>query len=872
MEEAVLVKFIKDRAYRSSPIYAGDFSRWRKSELYDHGDQWLRRSYTTRDSRYPTQWTKMEYNAGDPASIPLPVYNEMVALRENESSRLGRPEYKPKVKPKGKNPGIAEREGADGAEHALQSRLKDMGWSERQETLCYHMPMFGGAFIESSWEQTWMDTVRVPADSVICNRNPQSPDYSPDQPPAPPMPAQESPLQLPPGYQTPGAIEGPEEPTLEDQVAAQIGLSGSPTVAPGPVAAVQPPAFSQAPPCDYVAKAEEAPGVGEACPTCENGQLGPYKPTMEEAQGDLGKDWPKGDWELKILSPFCIFPRDSGVGVDQKNIDEWVYAHLETIDWLAERYPDKVRDLSNGELRIHPEHPSVLMAEDPTMGTPTIYASASYTQVFKKHVMVYEYCRRPWLAWNEDKKVYEKNHGRYTVVAGNRVCIDTDLEVESLNRPGTFVARKRLEFICWEPREGGRRTCVGQSLWDRLFDIQDGINTRHAQIRAVNERGAVPWYLQQRGRNFETRAADSAVPFRRVLCDIDPVDHVPPLTLMQNTTIDAGVYRELETDLNVAQRISGQVEVERGQVPPNVAAATAIAYLKTESGEKRRPRILRIRQSLIRNWEHGLELMAAFYIEPREYSYEDEMGEERWEFIHGEIIAAANPKVDIYPTPDYDATDARRESIRDLVQLQIINPQQTPQLNRKLVKTLEPDLEFFVDDDQQEDQADREWRDFKEKGRIPVIDPSLDDGITHYQLHGQQCFGAWFRSLEDQCNWDQILNVLGSDWDQNCVQIAMQPPPPGTSLQTMILNSWMMRIQQGQQMGVLPPPADPGTQQALMQVLQWRAHMEAHKFADMVKQMRSMPQQGAPGRGSSPTAANERPGQPAGPAPMQGAA
>jgi hypothetical protein len=847
MEEPVLVKFIKDRAYRSSPIFAGDFSRWRKSELYDHGDQWLRRSYTTRDARYPTQWTKMEYNAGDPSSIPLPVYNEMVALRENESARLGRPEYKPRVKPKGQNPGISAREGAEGAERALNSRLKDMGWSERQENLCYHMPMFGGAYVESSWDQTWMDTVRVPAESLVCSRNPMAQGYTPDVPP--PAPPVAPPPEVPVNPDEAPVLEEPEEPTPEDLVAAQIGIGSTPPLAP-----TQP----ALPPCDCVGTvAEMGKQVGDVCPVCETGTLETYEPTMEEAQGKLGKDWPKGDWELRILSPFCIFPRDSGVGVDAKDIDEWVYAHLETIDWLAERYPDKVRDLSNGELKIHPEHPSALMAEDPTMGTPTVYASASYTQVYKKHVMVYEYCRKPWLAWNEEKKVYEKNHGRYSICAGNRICLDTDLEVQSLNNPGEYVARKRLEYVVWEPREGGRRTCSGQSLWDRLFDIQDGINTRHAQIRSVNERGAVPWYLQARGRNFETRSADSAVPFRRVLVDIDPVDKVPPLTLMQNTTIDAGVYQELDLSLNVAQRISGQVEVERGQVPPNVAAATAIAYLKTEAGEKRRPRILRIRQTLIRSWEHGLRLMAAFYIEPREYSYEDEMGEERWEFIHGEIIASANPKVDIYPTPDYDATDAKRESIRDLVQLGIINPQQTPQLNRKLVKTIEPDLEFFVDDDLQEDQADREWRDFKEKGKVPIIDPSLDDGVTHYQMHGQQCFGAWFRSLEDKGGWDQALGILGSDWDMNCVQVAMMRPP-GTSLQTLLLQSWLQRLQ----MAMFMPP-DP---QALMQVLQWRAHMEAHKLLDMI---RSGMMQQAPGQGSSPESTNEQPGAvPQGQGPM----
>ena len=38
--------------------------------------------------------------------------------------------------------------------------------------------------------------------------------------------------------------------------------------------------------------------------------------------------------------------------------------------------------------------------------------------------------------------------------------------------------------------------------------VAHGINERMAQIRAVNQRAALPWYLQARGRNFETLAAE----------------------------------------------------------------------------------------------------------------------------------------------------------------------------------------------------------------------------------------------------------------------------------------------------------------------------------------------------------------------------
>jgi hypothetical protein len=860
-EEIELVRFVKDRAYRSSPLYADDFSGARRAELYDQGEQWLRRAYTTRDSRSPSQWIRMDANANDPTSIPMPVYNECVALRENESSRLGRPEYKPRVRPRGENPDITAKEGAKGAERALISRLKQMAWEERQEQLCFNLPTYGGSYLFSYWDQTWMDTVRVPTKAVICSRNPKSrAGQAAAQPFLPPAPGGGSPV--------PPASLGPEgtpmhegaEPGLEAASEGEAPITDGPfEVAPGGIAQAAGEmgggyGFSPvAPevPCSFVGRADAHP-VDEPCPLC-SAPLEDYQPSMEEAQGDLGDDWPKGDWELKPLWPYNVFPRDAGVGVDPTDIDEWVYVHVETLDWLAQRYPDKVRDYQTGELKIHPEHPTALMAEDPTMGSPLIFQSAQHTDVFRNHVLIYEYFRKPWLQWDEQRKAYLKNDGRYVVCSQGRVCFDGSLLVQSLNDPSKKVARARLEFVVWEPKEGGRRSTVGQSLWGRLFDVQDGINKRMAQVWAVNERGAVPWYLQARGRNFETRAADAAVPFRRVMVDIDPQDKQPPLTLMQNTTIDGGVYTELEWSLNHSQRVSGQVEVERGQVPPNVAAATAIAYLKTESGEKRRPRIKRIRNAFVRQWDHGLQLMAGLYIEPREYSYEDEFSEEREAFISGDVIASANPKVDIYPTPDYDQADSQRESIRDMVQLGILKPDQTPQLNRKLVKTLEPSLEFFLEDDLQEDQAEREWRDFKERGVVPVIDPSLDDPMTHYQLHGQACFSAWFREMEKKANWDGALAVIGNDWDNATLQIAMTPIP-GTSIQVSLFMNWRQQLQRAGMIGMWQP----GDDEALEVVLQWRAHTEAHKLRALIQQS-GIKSVGAPATGSSPEAQSEQP-------------
>jgi hypothetical protein len=883
----LLVQIVKKRAYQTSRIAIWDFLRFRKAELYDECKQWLRPAMSTSDAGFTNQWSEVEFSGNDNNAIPLPVYNEGVLLRENESARLGRPEYKPKVRAKSDNPGIKEKEGAKGAERALSSRLKDM-WTAQEDLFYLHPPLYGGVWLESRWDQTWLDTVKVPVPALCCPRHPRSGVPLEQTPMAQPVPAGPGPLA---GAGIESILKGqqteetePEQELVEPQDdLVEADEQGVPLTAAPP----QPCDFTCAKPGSEKTQLSmgqpnpQAPGADGTCPMCsDHPQLIPYQPTMQEAldNPELGREVPKGDWYMSVRTPYSIFPRDAGIGVDPTDVDEWVYCHIETLEWCEQRYPDKVRDLSTGDLRIHPENPATLMAANPTLGNPQLLRHAATLGVFKTSVIVYEYNRKPWLEWNVETKRYEKNRGRHIVVAGTTVCLDDHLLVESLNSPGTYVPRVRIEFVPWEFRDGGRRSTVGQSLWDRLFDPQDTLNERVSQIRAVNQRGALPWYLQARGMNFETRAADASVPFRRVLADIDPTSNQPPLALMQNTTIDPGVYNEINVTLQ--HMAKQQVEVERGQVPPGVAAATAIAYLKTESGEKRRPRIKRLKNALIRAWDHGVKLMSSFYIEERPYSYQDESGEERHAFIHGAVIAASNPKVDIYPTPDYDVTDSRREAIRDMVQLGILNPKENPELNRKIVKAMDEDSEFFVDDDLQTEQAQREWMYFQEEKRVPVIDPSLDDHLTHYKVHGRDCFSEWFRDAEDQCKWDEILGVIGGDWDDSLKQIAMQaaapppmpeippgldlnqaaqflknaqmqPQPPKPSLQALVLAHW----QQGLQTGGIQADMTPGG--PLWNVLNWRAHLEAHRLTVEVNQMKAAPQVEAPGQGSSPSSPDQ---------------
>jgi hypothetical protein len=944
MDEESLKEFVDRKIYSNSSLFLRDYSRFRRAELYDQSKQWLQSIRATSDASAPSQWEELSVNPADPNATPLPTYNEGVLLRENESARLGRPEYKPRVRPRSTTPDVREKEGAKGAERALQSRLKEM-WSGQEDLFFLHPPLYGGVWLESRWDETWLETVRVPAPALCCPRHPKSgvPEDSPVRMGPPPLfvPGSEESSALPASSPASPALATSEfaPPSPEDEMERGEGIStydddmglngglpglgGDATALPSPLS------------CSYVRKKTPAemdekeggaprpfdPSAstpvgnedGGCCPHCpDHPALVPYLASMEEALDDssqLGRDLPKGDWVMKVVSPYQVFVRDAGIGIDSTNVPEWAFVHEETLEWAEARWPDRVRDLSNGELRVHPESAARLIQSDPTLGSPSLLRGIENLGVFGENVVVKEYIKLPWLEWDPQTRRYAKNLGRWIVIISDCVVVDSTLLRESLNQPGEYVPLINLQFIPWEYIDGGRRTTVGQSLWDRIFSAQDAINVRMAQVWAVNQRGAFPWYLQARSLQLETRQADALVPFRRVLCDFEGNTTQLPFQEVNNTTIASGVYEEINFSVSyIGKQV---VEVERGQTPPGVSAATAIAYLKTESGEKRRSRIKRLREGLTRAWSHGVRCMAAWYIEDRPYSYTDESGEERYSFIHGNVIAESKPVVDIYPAPDYDAADLRRENIRDMVGTGILDPKASPRLNRKIVAAMDESLDFFMDDDLQEEQASREWSLFKDFSRVPQVDPSLDDHQAHWEEHGRKCFSEWFRQIEDAANWDGALAILGGDWDESLQNIVMMaamqgnpvpgvpgvpgvpsaptgapmmaappspptsplalgspisvppvqapgipaapmPPPPPISVQPAVLSMWQQKLTLG---GFASPSPD-----SLSAVLNWRSHMEAHRLVGEVRAMREQlkaASMGAPGRGSTPSSPAE---------------
>lgn len=806
-EPEVLVKWVDEGLYYTHPLRVKDAARWRRAELYDRGLQWLKRARSGYDEGASvSQWAEVYWPQDSPDWIPTPVFNEGFGARCNESARLGRPNYRPKVDPRSSTPDLKSREGARATKEMVVHRLDKMEWDTKSAPLIYyHMPLYGGSWWKSEFVLAWDKTTIAPVTGAAQCAGPTC-DFT------------------------------LASKTVSPRLMGQFGLT------------------------ENAGRATPDGGVKiDHCPRCDDHPpMLPLKPTMQEAQTSkdslgrpLGKEQPLGDWVMSVPNPNDMFVFNQGLGAVPGQITDFVHAHVETMDWVALHYPDKVD-------AVRPENPAALAKYHPVAGSPdSMGRGLMSAKSFDGCVRIVERHKHPFMERSRDldgRGVWKINKGRSVVRAGKTILLDDHMMIESLNFPGEQNERVIVDYIPWEFQDGGQRL-EGMSLWDIMFDPQDAENEGISQRQAVRQRMAVPMYLFLKQHNLEIQAMSSGIPGRMAV--IDAVEEAPNMTpsIINNSTIDQGVSLEIEHAQRAIDRLSSNIEVEKGQIPGGgVTAAQAIVSLKTFAGEKREPRLARIKNSLRRGWKHGARLMEAMYIEPREAYYTDSDGSKRTRNIHGKDFARQT-EVEVDAEPDFDTKAKNSAATRDLITLRVVDPATLRgQKARTLANLLDAPPELFEDDDLQRDAAEREWIAFKEEQRVPQVDPSLDDHGAHYETHGRDAHQEWFRDLEDRGDWDGALKILEVNWFEQLSMLAMTPIMPGgaTCLQDRIVQLWMALLQQGG----YQPQGDP---EALAQVLQWRAHMESHRVGDETRQARAMMQPTLPAPGAPATAAGTQP-------------
>lgn len=865
-----------DRIQYTHPYRIRQCSNWRKADLYDMDIQWLIKSYNNDPTR-TQHWAPMEFDDSDPDAIPLPTYNEFSGPIENETARLGRPEYKPYVRPSGESPDIKVRTAAKLSEKTLQQALQDMRWNETEDMGELHMPLYGGWYLKSYWDASWEKTTRIPVKGAMkcpaCDFRMASPEIPYDRavgsgptdirPDAPVVEGLHLAMpdriqrEEPPDPLAPGAM--PKFTTgvcLTCQDHEEMGMVEEPAMGPMGEALLDEmgqPAMRQA------FGPKRVPGPPKLQPfTPVDDELG----AKDYLDRPLGEDVPLGEWKLRTLMPYDVFVENLGINVRINEMQEWTEVHVESLEWICNRY-------ENGH-KVKAENPTALMEYHQVAGERALYAGThAGAGLFENHCRVKESHKKPWReevldADGKGTGKYELNRGRTIVMAGDVLLFDGDYLMESQVNPGVYIPRVHLDYVPWKLRSGGNEHS-GISMSEGLFDPQDNINEVKSQFQDTRQTMGSPKFQIPRGANFDYERSGAAGSH----WIYDWVDGQPEPKVIGNELLSSEAYRELESDIEFMGRHANLNEVEGGDAPAGITAGLALQILAEQSGERRRPRIRRIREMLMRCYSHGLQLMHELVREPRKYWEKDDRNgwsEKSW--TGADLIGQTDCQIDV--EPEHNTSVQEQQTIQDVIKLGGIDL--TNRRTRRLAaKKMGVPAELYEDDDLQEEAAEREFIGLLDENVPPVVDLDLNDHEAHFQRHGIDMHGEKWRELEKEADWATAYLFL-CGWEEGFDEQPGEPIPVGMDPKTgqeitqpgmpvpgrremirqampaikaeelVILEDWKQTLTQAQQMGAYQPR--PGSEKALKKVMRLRAHAAYHKR--LMKAESQAQQAGAP--------------------------
>lgn len=765
-----------------------------------------------------------------------PVLNEFKDCILNESSRLNKSDYDPRVRPEGNDPGYQQRRGAKLATRALKSGLTATDWDEKKRVTSMHMPLYGGVWHLSRWETSLEDTTRIAVQGcVVC---PQCQCKY-----AGPVPG-----QAPDAQACPNCTDHEETRPAGPLDVAQRAQAVDPTLADQMTGDLPPEVHAQL----QAPITERVPG---------GPPLQPYTPVNEElSQQDamgrpLGEDVPMGSWKLEVLWPGDMFEADFGIGMNgERQVRDFTTSRVRSLDYLRARYANaRTEDLQ-------PEDPFTLMMYHPVGGEVAEYDNR---QIWRNHCREITRVKMPWLAKvcgpdgtpvldANGKAQYKLNRGSVVTVAGGIAMEDSDLMLDGPD--GKPFPRIKAWYTPHDVAGGGQQR-DGSSLARQLFDPQRWINWS-ASMDVDEQRNGQSRVLLNRGANASFDSPDgtamSVIYWGGPDLEGDQSQYKPQLLSRPSASVSPGAHGQYAQGF--MDRASRKTEVEGGEVPGPTTPAQAMQIAREESGAVRKPRVQALAATYEEVYRHGLMLMQHYVREPRIAWDETDSGDEFQEFWTGaDFQGQTDVRIDISGSEDGPVLAAQK--LNDAIEKGVVNIQD-PRTQRIVGREMGAPAEIYDAEDEQEAVAEREFLEFTRNvdpttpdglkfGRPPVVDDGIDNHANHAFRHTKDLQSDKWRQIEKLVDWDAIIVKLGP-WRQQFAMMMMPQAvngvpslmPPGldnllTTPQLAIMTLWETILGQN---GVQITPE-------LESVLEFRAHNEEHQYR---MKMANMPPMAAP--------------------------
>jgi uncharacterized protein YbdZ (MbtH family) len=640
--------------------------------------------------------------------LPRPVRNVVAPAIDVEFATLSKRQWEPKVPTYSRDPRMEAA--AKVADDVLHDRLKKLGWPDLRDRFILNVITMGTGILRSWWEENFYETSWV---------------------------------AVPEPYRCPQC-----EQLFASNRIPQALLT---LIQNGSTASVRDIADTGEEPTDMVEMAN--------CPGCAaQAPLEPADLDEEQSRGSdmfgrpLGEDLPKGGTNLELITPFEYYPENGGVGVSPETARMHGICKVRSLDWIEEHFPDLID-------QVQPEPQEVLLQEHPLLGEHDIIGRLDVAMdagIYDHHARVYDLYHDPSYRFPQGRMITLIG-GTQQLIARNDKLVRTITEGnESANVPHTIV-----KAAIWKPREG---EFWGKALPDDIISPQNQINGIIAQTIEARERMGSPNIFAPADAEISGPAYRAGYGLGKIFTwQPSPISPTAKPEVFGSVLMPAGVYNEMDRAEQSVTKIVGPADIEIGEAPRNITTTSGLQILGEQAERRRATRERGITSAFQAVWEHQLSLLWVLRTDLDTYEARLPDGSFELKQYSRESICGMT-RVEIERQAYIDRSIIQREKTREALLDRLYDPS-TPTARKKLLELMDLPTDVNEDTNLQIEHARRQWVDFVDDQKIPVIDTSIDDPAIRFSVLGTMLLQDEGRQLSEQALWPQILPIIAG-WEE----------------------------------------------------------------------------------------------------------
>lgn len=693
---------------------------WEDYRLYPAGYQWLKTDGGADPLNTPFREPRDE---DDMSGQPMPVLNRIAPILDGEVARLVSSAANPEIIPSGRTTRI--HRSARLSQDVLEDILEEASWVEMRQQDRRNALQFGTALLATGLELDFDNLENVPADVYACKCGWTV--------------ASKSAKEV-----GDGILEFEGEQAV-NMIQNGIGQRTSPLGDMKTFARLS------------------------KCPEC-GGDL--EKRVSVEGDGgvdafgeELFEEAPNHKAFVRCYSVYDFFPAGNGRS-KHGDISEYTIESIVSIDWLLKRHKHAtdVKPLSMSQMsEMARWHPSGVEYGG-------LYGFSGWTSGDQDRWCVYRITVREPFKNAEGKA---EPLGRLIISANDIVLSNGPLMIEHKE-----TKRKISRFKLHIGRFSTENDSVyGTGLVSRLLGSQDTVNNMTSMMEYNAHTYGSPRLHLPPGTTIEYLGSGAGA----AQSDVFQWNGEKEPEVIQGNGQHPDATKLIELNFTNMERAAGQSDIDRGQAPPGVSAASAMMYLGEQSGAAKKPTEERFAERDAKVFRHMLEIVNATYDTPRQLRAAGR-GDARTQRTYSATDLMWQLDVRVAVKPSYNTAVFNREVAKELATANLL-PMNTPLEQFRAQTQLGADESINPAAFRQKTISENEWLDFMfgQPPVAPIVKPKYDDHAMHEYQHLEDLESADGESLTRFWNmvqlacegWEEQLQAL-----QQAEVIAQTAMPP----------------------------------------------------------------------------------------------